>query len=187
MSPHNDIYAYEGFRLDIAEKALRRGDVVISITPKVFETLYLFVRSSGHLIEKNELMLELWGDRIVEESNLTFNIKMLRKALGDDAQNPRFLETVPKRGYRFIANVRRVKQNGTNGFDGSEVSPNSHPAAVNQSREPNIDRRKETGIPVFPIKPAVRGRSRYLFLAAAAVIASIGIYSFFYAENLALV
>ena len=110
----NDIYEFEGFRLDLAEKVLLRDDVSISITPKVFETLQVFVENAGQLIEKDELMELIWHERFVEESNLTFNIKMLRKALGDDAQKPRFLETVPKRGYRFIAEVRRIEADGEN-------------------------------------------------------------------------
>jgi DNA-binding winged helix-turn-helix (wHTH) protein/TolB-like protein/Tfp pilus assembly protein PilF len=67
------------------------------------------VENAGRLIEKDELMERIWHERFVEESNLTFNIKMLRRALGDDAAKPLFIETVPKRGYRFIAEVRRVK------------------------------------------------------------------------------
>ncbi len=68
------------------------------------------VENAGHLIEKDELIEKLWQDRFVEESNLTFNIKMLRKALGDNAQRPRFIETVQSRGYRFIAKVNEVSK-----------------------------------------------------------------------------
>ncbi len=104
-----DIYEFEEFRLDFTEKTLRRGGEVVPITPKVFQTLHFFVENAGHLLEKDELMEKLWQGRFVEESNLTFNIKMLRKALGDDATKPRYIETVPKRGYRFVAEVRRVE------------------------------------------------------------------------------
>ena len=100
-------YDFGNFRLDLVEKVLLRDGKPISITPKVFETLRLLIENAGHLVEKDELMRKIWQDRFVEESNLSFNIKMLRKALGDDAQNPRFVETVPKRGFRFIAEVRR--------------------------------------------------------------------------------
>jgi DNA-binding winged helix-turn-helix (wHTH) protein/TolB-like protein len=103
------LYEFGDFRLDLAEKVLLRDGESVPITPKVFETLRVFVQHAGRLIEKDELMQKLWQDRFVEESNLTFNIKMLRRALGDDAAKPLFIETVPKRGYRFIAEVRRVK------------------------------------------------------------------------------
>jgi len=101
-------YEFGGFRLDLTEKVLLRDGKPLPITPKVFETLEVLVENAGHLIEKDELMQKIWQDRFVEESNLTFNIKMLRKALGDSAGKPRFIETVPRRGYRFIAEVKEV-------------------------------------------------------------------------------
>src|SRR5215204_2154585 len=102
-------YDFGNFRLDPSEKVLLCGGEFISITPKVFETLRFLVENAGRLVEKDELMQQIWHDQFVEESNLSFNIKMLRKALGDNAQNPRFVKTVPTRGYRFIAEVRRVE------------------------------------------------------------------------------
>lgn len=104
----NRFYDFGDFRLDLAEKILVRSGKPIPITPKVYQTLCVLLEDAGRLIEKDELMRRIWQDRFVEESNLTFNIKMLRKALGDAAQKPTFIETVPRRGYRFIAEVRRV-------------------------------------------------------------------------------
>lgn len=114
----NNIYEFEDFRLDFTEKTLKGGRGVIPLTPKVFETLLIFLENPGRLIEKDELMQKLWQDRFVEESNLTFNIKMLRKALGDNAGSPRFVETIPKHGYRFIAEVRRIAEDGEKGRRG---------------------------------------------------------------------
>ena len=102
-----DTFEFAGFRLDGSQKVLFRDGMPVPLTPKVYDTLELLVENSTRLIEKDELMQRLWPDRFVEESNLTSNIKTLRKALGDDAANPRFIETVPRRGYRFIAEVRR--------------------------------------------------------------------------------
>ncbi|MGI8468461.1 MAG: winged helix-turn-helix domain-containing protein [Pyrinomonadaceae bacterium] len=68
----------------------------------------MFVENAGRLIEKDELMRKIWQDRFVEEGNLAFNVKVLRKTLGDSASEPRFIETVPRRGYRFIAEVKKV-------------------------------------------------------------------------------
>lgn len=96
------------FRLDLAERLLFQGMASVAITPKAFETLRVLVERAGHLVEKDELMKTVWPDRFVEESNLTFNIKMIRKALGDNAAAPTFIETVPRRGYRFIAKVNNV-------------------------------------------------------------------------------
>ena len=105
----NSFYDFGDFRLDLAEKVLLRDGKFIPVTPKVFETLCVLVESAGKTVGKDELMQRIWQDRFVEESNLTFNIGMLRKALGDDASKPTFIETVPRRGYRFIAEVRRVR------------------------------------------------------------------------------
>ncbi|MEO7538864.1 MAG: winged helix-turn-helix domain-containing protein, partial [Pyrinomonadaceae bacterium] len=99
------LYEFGDFRLDLEEKVLLRDGAVVSMTPKVFETLQVLVERAGHLVEKDELMQRIWQDRFVGENNLAFNIKMLRKALGDDAVKPRFIETVPRRGYRFVAAV----------------------------------------------------------------------------------
>jgi DNA-binding winged helix-turn-helix (wHTH) protein/Tol biopolymer transport system component len=107
MSPQNpQTFEFDGFRLDTAEKSLKCADAQIPLTPKVFDTLQLLVVNAGHLVEKETLMATLWNGRAVEESNLTHNIKVLRKALGDSATSPRFIETVPRRGYRFIADVQ---------------------------------------------------------------------------------
>ncbi|HXG82637.1 MAG TPA: winged helix-turn-helix domain-containing protein [Pyrinomonadaceae bacterium] len=101
-------YDFGDFRLDLTEKVLLRDGEFVPITPKVFETLQVFVENAGRLIEKDELMRRIWQDHFVEESNLTYNVKMLRKALGDSAAKPTFIETISKRGYRFIAEVKEI-------------------------------------------------------------------------------
>ncbi len=103
-------YEFANFRLDSSRKILLRDGLPVALTPKVFDTLEILIENAGLLLEKNELMEKIWRDRFVEESNLTSNIKMLRKALGDDAAQPRFIETVPRRGYRFIHEVTDVIQ-----------------------------------------------------------------------------
>src|SRR5579863_9318909 len=91
------------FRLEPDERRLLRGDEIVALTPKAFDTLHLLVRNSGHLLEKDELIKMLWPDTFVEEGSLSNNVFLLRKALG---ANPEYIETVPGRGYRFIASVR---------------------------------------------------------------------------------
>ncbi|HMS07904.1 MAG TPA: winged helix-turn-helix domain-containing protein [Pyrinomonadaceae bacterium] len=118
MSPSvNTSYEFANFLLLPSEKVLFRDGELVSLTPKVFDTLEIFITNPRRLIAKNELMERLWPDNFVEESNLTSNIKMLRRALGDDAANPRFIETVPRRGYRFIAEVRTVGNEGPEEID----------------------------------------------------------------------
>src|SRR2546422_10306813 len=85
-------YEFENFRLDSSEKILFCDDKPVSLTPKVFDTLQVFVEHAGRLLDKDELMQKIWQDRFVEESNLTFNIKMLRRPLHDAAHQPRPFE-----------------------------------------------------------------------------------------------
>jgi len=99
-----ELYEFGPFRLEPAERKLLRGSEVVVLTPKAFETLVLLVRNSGHLLEKDELIRMLWPDSFVEEGNLSNNIFLLRKALGDD---PEYIETVSKRGYRFVGAARQ--------------------------------------------------------------------------------
>jgi len=108
------VYEFGDFRLDTEREALLRGDSNVSITRKMFETLTVLIENADRLVEKQELMEKIWHDRFVEDSNLTFNIKMLRKALGDNAASPTYIETIPRRGYRFIARVKECngKANG---------------------------------------------------------------------------
>jgi DNA-binding winged helix-turn-helix (wHTH) protein/Tol biopolymer transport system component len=100
-------YEFANFRLDLIEKVLLRDGEPVPLTPKVFDTLRILIENAGHLLEKERLMREIWQDHFVEEGNLAFNIKVLRKALGDNAARPHFIETVQRRGYRFIAEVRQ--------------------------------------------------------------------------------
>ncbi len=98
------LYEFGPFRMDPAERKLLRGNEIVVLTPKAFDTLLLLVRNSGHLLEKDELITMLWPDSFVEEGSLSNNIFLLRKALGE---NPAFIETVPRRGYRFVGAVRQ--------------------------------------------------------------------------------
>jgi DNA-binding winged helix-turn-helix (wHTH) protein/TolB-like protein/Flp pilus assembly protein TadD len=102
------LYEFGPFCLDTSERVLSHAGQPVPITPKVFEILLTLVENSGRLIEKDELMKKVWPDSYVEDSNLTFNISVLRKALAKDAGEQTFIETVPRRGYRFIAPVREV-------------------------------------------------------------------------------
>lgn len=103
------IYEFGPFRLDAVERLLFRGDEVVPLTPKVIETLLVLVEHRGHLMAKDELMNLVWPDSFVEESNLAQNISQLRKALGEEHGGREYIETLPKRGYRFVAEVREVK------------------------------------------------------------------------------
>jgi adenylate cyclase len=101
-------YRFGEFTLDADQKVLLRQGKPLLLAPKVLEALLTLVQNSGRIIEKEELMKRLWPDTFVEESNLTYTIVQLRKTLRDNARKPRYIETIPKRGYRFIADVEEV-------------------------------------------------------------------------------
>lgn len=96
-------YEFGPFRLDMDERLLMRDGRVVPLPPKVFETLLALVKNSGRILSKDELMQTLWPDTFVEESNLTQNISQIRRALSDGASGVQYIETIPKRGYRFVA------------------------------------------------------------------------------------
>lgn len=99
------LYDFEGFRVDTEQKCLWRGDELVSITPKAFETLLVLVKNKGNLVTKNSLLDEVWKDTFVEESTLAQNISTLRKALAKYDKDKEFIVTIPRRGYRFVADV----------------------------------------------------------------------------------
>jgi Tol biopolymer transport system component/DNA-binding winged helix-turn-helix (wHTH) protein len=102
------IYEFGPFCLDVAEHLLLRDGEAVPLTPKAFDLLLALVERHGHLLEKEELLKKVWPDTFVEEANLASNISQLRKALGDGENGHRYIETAPKRGYRFVANVKKV-------------------------------------------------------------------------------
>jgi adenylate cyclase len=99
----NHFYRFGEFTLDARQKVLLRKGKPLPLAPKVIDTLLTLVEHSGRIVEKQELMTRVWPDTFVEESNLTYSIRQLRKTLGDDARHPRYIETIPKRGYRFLS------------------------------------------------------------------------------------
>ena len=103
-------YEFGRFTLVPTEKRLLCDGKVVPLSPKVFDTLVLLVENQGRLIQKEELLKALWPDTVVEEVALAHNVSQLRKVLGDLAEDPKFIETVPKRGYRFIAAVRELSE-----------------------------------------------------------------------------
>ncbi len=98
-------YEFGHFRLDLREQVLLRGGEVVPLSPKAFNLLVTLVENNGHVLSKDELMREVWPDSFVEEANLSHHIFTLRKALGEDKNGAKFIETIPRRGYRFVASV----------------------------------------------------------------------------------
>jgi DNA-binding winged helix-turn-helix (wHTH) protein/Tol biopolymer transport system component len=100
------LYEFGEFQIDVANSRLLRDGEVVQLKPKAFDTLLILVENSGSVLSKEELMQRLWPDTTVEENNLTQNISILRKVLGDN--NQKYIATIPKRGYCFVAEVREI-------------------------------------------------------------------------------
>ncbi|HEY5404109.1 MAG TPA: winged helix-turn-helix domain-containing protein [Pyrinomonadaceae bacterium] len=105
------LYEFGAFCLDPAEHTLLRDGQPIPLRPKVYDLLVVLVENRGHLVDKEQLMSSVWAEEFVEEGNINKNISMLRQALGESGGGTKFIETVPKRGYRFVAEVREVNNN----------------------------------------------------------------------------
>ncbi len=105
-------YDFDGFRIEVRHRRLLRGGAPISIKPKALETLVILVELRGRVVEKGELMSRLWPDTAVEEANLTQNIFVIRKTLGEEPGDQKFIATVARHGYRFVAEVREITDEG---------------------------------------------------------------------------
>jgi DNA-binding winged helix-turn-helix (wHTH) protein len=111
------VYEFGPFRLDEGERRLLRGgeEVVLRVKgreerlrPKAFDLLLALLKRAGRMVERGELLEELWPGTFVEDNRLSDNVSTLRKFLGDRAKAPLYIETVPKHGYRFVAEVRET-------------------------------------------------------------------------------
>ena len=113
MSHTNHLtYEFGPYRFNPTQRVLTRDGEIISLTPKATEILVRLVVNAGQLLEKDDLLKEVWPDTFVEEANLTQNIFTLRRALGDDRAGPRYIETVNRRGYRFLMPVEMLTAGG---------------------------------------------------------------------------
>src|SRR2546421_2843434 len=154
-------YEFGPFRIDVARRLLLRNGDAMPLTPKCFDILLVLVESSGEVVAKDDLMKRVWPDSFVEEGNLTYNISILRKALGERAGEHQYIVTVPGRGYQFVATVSTARDQ-----DESESS---------QQKAMALSRVNGDGVPhtapmdavkrVSEIRPA-RSRRPKLILAA---------------------
>jgi len=106
-------FRFGPFCLDLRERQLSRGNEIIPLRGKVFDTLSVLVENAGRLVTKQELLDTVWPETAVEENNLNHNVAVLRKALGEKTTSQQYIETVPKVGYRFVAAVERAHSEET--------------------------------------------------------------------------
>ncbi len=116
-------YRFDRFLFDPADRQLRRDDVPVELNARYLDALALLVRDAGKLVPKDRFLSEVWSGVPVTDEALTQCIKTLRRQLGDDAASPRFIETVPKHGYRFIAPIEREEGQVIAGLHDDRVAP----------------------------------------------------------------
>jgi len=104
------LYIFGQFRMDLPERKLTRYDVTVPLPPKAFDLLALLLQNAGHLMEKERIIQALWPKTFVEEANVANLIGLLRKTLGDSRESPEYIQTVPKRGYRFVGTLLPLEQ-----------------------------------------------------------------------------
>jgi TolB-like protein/DNA-binding winged helix-turn-helix (wHTH) protein len=127
MAEQSKSFEFGPFRLEVRERRLTRDGYSVSLRGRVFDTLYALVKRHGCLVTKDELMAAVWPDSVVEETNLNHNICIIRRALGEKVTGQKYVETVPKQGYRFVAEVREVDSPEASGFPGFwEFRANRH-------------------------------------------------------------
>ena len=162
-SPADTEHGYEfgPFRLDVIRRRLRRGDQPVPLTPRSFETLLALVSHAGSVVEKDQLMRLVWPDTFVIEDNLTQQISSLRKALGDHSEEPTYILTIPRRGYRFLADVRAV----SDALSGQAIDG---PGPVTHAERPVVI----PGLPPTPgdVRLARERRLRSWWVAATIVV-----------------
>lgn len=170
-SLNNMFYEFGDFRLDAAKQRLLRDGEVVALTPKAVETLTVLIQHRGQTVERDELMTRVWGEVAVEPGNLDVTISRLRKALGENGDGRKFIETVPRLGYRFVADVRERA---------AEL-----PALVVEKQtlarltiHEEIGLSEKTNAAVLRLLPAFRRRAATVAVIAAAIVLGVGAFAY---------
>jgi len=170
--PPKHFFAFGPFLLDADEQVLSREGRAVSLPPKAFDTLLVLVGHSGHILMKDELMKQVWPEAYVEENNLQQSISALRKVLEDGAGESRYIETVPKRGYRFVADVKQVT-----GESVESIAAERTRATLTIEEEEPTDVQEEASAAVVPH----RGQSlRLPVLLACALLVALAAAGYYF-------
>jgi Tol biopolymer transport system component/DNA-binding winged helix-turn-helix (wHTH) protein len=159
-----EFYEFGEFRLDVKKTRLFKNDELISLTPKEFEVLLMLVKHAGKVVEKDDLLDQIWADTFVEEATLTRNVSWLRKKLGADGE---IIETVPKFGYRFLPEVRLVQNAEPILYEEQSIQKIVVEQTISIREEPPLQ---------FPAKP----KSKFIWLTAAVLLLSFGAVAFWF-------
>lgn len=142
------LYTFGPYQLDASERVLLRDGLPVTLPPKDLETLSVLVERAGHIVDKEELLGKVWPGVFIEEGNLARHIFNLRQVLGDTPDGRKYIETIPRRGYRFIAAVRE---------DGSSASldPAASQASARAQAEPSVAYKRRPWLWLLPLSVAL--------------------------------
>lgn len=174
------VYEFGPFRLDPSEHLLLRDGRPVPLAPKAFETLVVLVERGGRLVEKEELLRLVWADACVEEANLARCVHTLRKALGEGSDGRKFIETISKHGYRFVAPVHELERGGVEVAAADFKSAGEAVAVTVGAGEvarPSLPRAAHGPTPLRLRRRLSRPALILLALVAAAVVVGVYFYS----------
>ena len=158
------IYAFEGYEFDTARLETRRDGELLHVEPQVFDVLVYLIEHRDHMVTKEELLDNIWGDRFVSESALTSRIKSARRLIGDDGSRQRLIRTVYGRGYRFVATLNDVSVLGEQQPLVHDLPAPSQPVPVTVGRDSELVHLRTL------VAAARQGERRVVFVAGAAGI-----------------
>lgn len=158
-------YRFGPFRIDSGERLLRRDGEMIPLPPKAIDTLLVLLAGSGRMVEKGDLMQTIWPDTFVEEGALTRNISLLRKALGDNKGEGGYIQTVPKRGYRFAEPIETEEPKSV-----PEPAPIGRTSLVDAGPPAAMPSMARPALSNRPTVSKWRGRTAGLLLTAVAIV-----------------
>lgn len=174
-SPTTRFYEFGPYTVDTHKRMLLRAGEHVPLTPKAFDTLLALVQHAGQVLQKEELIEILWPDSFVEEGNLSYNISLLRKALGESPSDHRYIITIPGRGYRFGAEVR----------EGDDDTPNlllarykKQTVVISDRVEGDAVNQERKGLPAATVSSTAR--RNLLFAGVAVVIFALGAAALYY-------
>ena len=153
------LYSFGPFQLNTSEQVLLKEGRSLPLKPKVFDVLAVLVQNSGRVVSKDALMKQVWSDSFVEEGNLAVCVFEIRKALGANKNGHRYVETVPRRGYRFVATVTRLSQESQDQDERQLAISSAHSGAHSQA--------SKRSIAVLPFKLIGEASDEYLGVGMA--------------------
>jgi DNA-binding winged helix-turn-helix (wHTH) protein len=178
------LYEFGPFSIDTVNRLLLRDGKAVPLKPKVVDTLLMLVENMGRVVEKDELIEKLWPDSFVEEGNLTQNIYVLRKALDSGTESESYIETIPRRGYRFAAPVKEIpyEESGALAAAHGEIHPSSGngEAATQQPEDGKLEE-----VVSARSSPAVRARisRRWILMSSTILIGVLALVGYYLLSN----